>query len=121
MPITAAAITGGVGLLSGYSQQKAQQKANRMNALMNAAQTEFSPWTGIQPQGMQFGATDPMGGALAKGIEGGLAGYMQGQNIEAAKKPMPEAGQSPWAGIENKYKPMKKSFYGSGDPGTMMG
>lgn len=87
MPITAALIGGGIGLYTGQKQADAQARANQANLLQQAALTEYSPWTGIKPQAMQVQPVDPTAG-LTKGLEGGLAGYMQGQELEAAKMKM---------------------------------
>lgn len=56
------------------SQRKAQQDANQKNAQINAAQMEYSPWTGVKPGEVQMQATPNT--ALASGLQGGLSGAM---------------------------------------------
>lgn len=69
-------IAGGTALLSNQQarQQQKQQKAQNMVA---ATQTEYSPWTGMGQGQMQTGAPDP----TAATLQGGLTGFMQGQNV----------------------------------------
>jgi hypothetical protein len=63
-----------VGAVQGAQQRKAQQDANQQQANISAAQTEFSPWTKIQPQAanLQPVTSSALGGAA----QGALAGAM---------------------------------------------
>lgn len=108
MPFTTALVMGGVGALSGNMQARAQAKANEKANEINAAQTRFSPWTGITPQGFTPQAVNATGQTLSGGVNGGLAGLMMAQ---ANKKPplSPEqapatqvGAQSPWMDMSSK-------------------
>lgn len=75
----------GIGALQGLMGAKAQQKQNQTQADMAAAQTQFSPWTGMGAGKAQINTVSPVGEALKGGIGGGLAGYMHGMaNAPAA-------------------------------------
>lgn len=76
-----------IGALQGAQQRKAQQQANQQSANITAAQTEFSPWTKISPQGFQ--ATPITGNAFGGALQGGLSGAMFAQ---ANKSQAPSGG-----------------------------
>lgn len=76
-----------LGALQGSMQAKAQQRANKQNADISAAQTQYSPWTGLGASTPEIKAADPTGAALSGGIGGGLSGYMQGLSNQAAQTP----------------------------------
>lgn len=71
--------------------QKAAAKNNQRQADIAAAQTAYSPWTGIKPQGVNTTPTDEMGGALTGAVQGGLAGLMHNQ-ANAGKMPAASPG-----------------------------
>lgn len=78
-----AGVAGGtavLGALNAANQRKAQQRQNQQSADVSAAQTQFSPWTHIQPQGFQPQAitANPMSGA----VQGGLGGAMFGMQLK---------------------------------------
>lgn len=66
--------------IMGGQQAKAQNKARERQNMAAAAQTEWSPWTGMGQGQIDTSRTDPMAAAL----QGGLGGFMQGQNIQNA-------------------------------------
>ena len=108
IPLAAAAIGAVSQSSAAASQRKAQEDANKQAALTNAAQTEFSPWTGINPQGYKPVPVtgDPMGAGLGGAVQGALGGVMFGQgmdkhNAELAALKAQQIGQatgSPGAG-----------------------
>jgi|GEM_PF-4609364 len=73
IPIAMAAL----GAVSGAEQAKAQKKAQERQANLSAAQTQYSPWTGITPQQFTPGpVSSPLAGAFSGGVQGGLQGMM---------------------------------------------
>ena len=72
-------------------QRKAQERANRQQTEIAAAQTQFSPWTGIKPSTPQLGAVTASGAGGA--LQGGLAGAMFGQQF-GSKKPILNAAEA---------------------------
>lgn len=77
-----------IGAYQGEQQRKAQVEANKQQAEMAAAQTQFSPWTGAGPG--QANIQPVTGSALQGGLQGGLSGAMfasgmQKSNAEQAK------------------------------------
>ena len=72
--------TAAIGAVQGDAQRRAQQNANQQAANVSAAQTEFSPWTHITPQGFapQAPTTSGFGGAA----QGALSGVMFGQQMK---------------------------------------
>lgn len=72
-----------LGAVQAEQQRKAQARAQEQNAQMAAAQTKYSPWTGMGPGQVQ--AQAPNGGALQGAMAGGLSGAMFGQQF--ADKP----------------------------------
>lgn len=63
-----------IGAEQGNAQRKAQAQANRANMEMSAAQTEFSPWTKINPTNAQAQAPTTSGSQGA--MQGALSGAM---------------------------------------------
>lgn len=78
MSWVAVGVTGASALMSSQ-QARAQQKQQKAQNMAAAAQTEYSPWTKMGAGQIQTGAPDPTAAAL----QGGLTGFMQGQNIKA--------------------------------------
>lgn len=72
-----------LGAVQGNQQRQAQAKANQQNADISAAQTQYSPWTNIKPQGVQMGALG--GGALGGAEQGALAGAMYSKALGGQK------------------------------------
>jgi len=74
-----------IGAVTAAQQRKAQQQANQQSSDVNAAQTQFSPWTGIKPQA--FAPQAVTANALGGAVQGGLGGAMfaQGQKKNAAE------------------------------------
>lgn len=110
-----------VGAIMQGQQAKAQAKAQEKQAAISAAQTEFSPWTGITPQ--QFNPQPITASALGGAVQGGLSGVMQEQAMAkgAAQDDLMkaqtnyynsqgQAGQmnSPWFNMQQQ----KPSLYG---------
>ena len=99
-----------IGAVTAAQQRKAQQQANQQSSDVNAAQTQFSPWTGIKPQA--FAPQAVTANALGGAVQGGLGGAMfaQGQkksdaelsNLNAQTKMMQQ--QSPLDFDKNKYR-----------------
>jgi len=136
MPFTTALVVGGIGAAQGMMQARAQKKANEQQAMINAAQTEYSPWTGITPGQTQVQPANAIGSALSGGIAGGLAGYMQSQAGKKAEgqdallkaqtdyyksatpaqpptlTPGPEDQQSAWMGMPNYASKLKQQMPG---------
>ena len=80
-----------LGMLQGQQQRKAQERANRQQTEIAAAQNQFSPWTGIKPSTPQLGAVTASGAGGA--LQGGLAGAMFGQQF-GSKKPILNAAEA---------------------------
>lgn len=104
MPFTTALVMGGLGALQGSIQANAQKNAQKRQADLAAAQTQYSPWTGISPQQFQPQAVDATGSMLTGALGGGLAGYMAGRNkSQAPETPAPaeapQTSQSPWGNM----------------------
>lgn len=91
-PAALAAIMGGVGLVKGATIDK---KREQNEALLQAATTRYSPWTGMQ--GKDPRRADPVG----QGIAGAAYGMQLGQNNEAfeadmaLKRKAMESGKDP--------------------------
>jgi type II secretory pathway pseudopilin PulG len=79
-----AAGTAVLGAVQASQQRKAQQQANQQQANISAAQTEFSPWTKIQPQG--FNPEAPTASALGGAVQGGLGGAMFAKQFQGGAK-----------------------------------
>lgn len=79
----AAAATAVVGAYSADQQRKAQQDANKQQAEMAAAQTQYSPWTGMQTG--QANLQPVTASALQGGLQGGLSGAMFGQGMKTSQ------------------------------------
>lgn len=101
---------GGLGLVQGMGQAKAQKKANERNAKISAAQMEFSPWTGMSPQGFQSQAVDVAGSALGGAAKGALSGMIHNQ---ANAKPGMDApvGEKAYTGFQQQT-PMTDQMIG---------
>lgn len=108
-PFTGALVLGGIGALTGMEQARAQRKAQQQQAQISAAQTQYSPWTGIKPQ--QYTPQPVESGlesGLKGGIAGGLSGYMQGLKMQKAQAPQ----QNSWAMLDEKYSQKPPTMYG---------
>lgn len=79
MSWVAVGFTGGSALLS-MQQAKRQQEQQKAQNIAAAAQTEYSPWTGMGQGQLQTGAPSQ----IASGLQGGLTGFMQGKAIQGA-------------------------------------
>ena len=74
------------------AKRKAQDQANRQQVGINAAQTQFSPWTNINPQAITSApaSADPTSATISGGLQGGLAGAMySAANKQPAQTPPP--------------------------------
>lgn len=96
-----------VGAAQGAAQRQAQQKVNQAQADISAAETRYSPWTGIKPQGVQLQA--PTTSGFQGAVQGGLSGLMYNAKNPATEKPVIMGGQQvpPLGGQEdeNQQKP----------------
>lgn len=77
------AATAVVGAYSADQQRKAQQDANKQQSEMAAAQTQYSPWTGMQTG--QANLQPVTASALQGGLQGGLSGAMFGQGMKTSQ------------------------------------
>lgn len=78
-----------IGAVQGAQQRKAQQEANQQNANLNAAQMEYSPWTGVKP-GVATAApvtASAFGGAEKGALSGAMFAHKGGApgNDEASQ------------------------------------
>lgn len=73
-----------LGAIQGEQQRAAQRRANQQQAAITAAQTEFSPWTKIQPQ--QFSPKPEGSGWFGGAAQGALGGAMFSQGLEDQQK-----------------------------------
>lgn len=64
----------------------AKQRQQETQGKIQAAQTQYSPWTNIQPQGMNAQAIDQGGEMLGGAASGGLAGLMMKQKNDQQEK-----------------------------------
>lgn len=71
-----------LGAIQGEGQRRSQERANKQQANISAAQTEFSPWTGLTPQA--FTPQAEGAGALGGAVQGGLSGAMFSQGLDKA-------------------------------------
>lgn len=107
------------GIMAGQ-QARAQKKAQQQQANVTAAQTEYSPWTGITPQ--QFNPTPITTSAMSGAVQGGLSGLMQEQAMQKSQaqddlmksqtdyynsQSQGGGGQSPWFQMQSQ----KPSLY----------
>jgi hypothetical protein len=85
-----------MGAIQGEQQRKAQQQANRQQAEVAAAQTEYSPWTGIKPQGVNFSpvTSSAMGGAAQGALSGAMMGKGGFGSVEQQKNPLDSWAQN---------------------------
>jgi hypothetical protein len=86
MPLTALAIGAGAGVLKSEIVDRPKEARQRKLAAETA---RYSPWTGMQPQGVQ--EADPLGSALAFGGAGsqlGAAMQQQALNQKIAEQMM---------------------------------
>lgn len=72
--------TAAVSAVAADQKRQAQERANVQQSKISAAQTEYSPWTGITPQAYQPQAVDSS--ALGGAIQGGLSGAMFSQGLK---------------------------------------
>jgi uncharacterized membrane protein len=84
--VTAVVGSTALGAYQAEEQRKAQAAANRTNAEMAAAQTQYSPWTGMATGQAEMAPVkgDALGGA-AQGALGG-AMFAQGLKTSAAEQ-----------------------------------
>jgi hypothetical protein len=101
-----------LGALSAANQRKAQQQQNQAQADISAAQTQYSPWTGVKPQAAQMQAVtgDPLGGAAQGALSGAM--FAQGMKNQDANRPKVNPEQD--AMEKMKQEQMKNSFSNSG-------
>lgn len=66
--------TAALGAFQADEQRKAQIAANRQQAEMAAAQTQYSPWTGMATgqANLQAVTGNPLAGALQGGLQGAM-------------------------------------------------
>ncbi len=84
-------------MLQNASQQKEQRNANANAMDANAAQMQYSPWTGMKANMMGPQATGGAGATLGAGVNGALMGAMFNQsNAEDPAKKKP----SIWSGMK---------------------
>lgn len=77
-----------LGAAQGAQKRKAEQASNQANAELTAAQTEFSPWTHLQPQSFTSApvASSGFGGAAQGALGGAMFGQgLKKQNMESAQ------------------------------------
>ncbi len=79
----------GTGLLGAYtaSEQRraardAQEEQNRRSSAISAAQTQYSPWTHINPQAADTKALPTGVSDLGGALQGAEAGYLTGQSMK---------------------------------------
>ena len=85
-----AAGTALLGAYQGEQQRKAQVAANNQQAQMAAAQTQYSPWTGMGAG--QANLSPVTGSALGGAIQGGLSGAMFAQGMKKGDQKQPLVG-----------------------------
>lgn len=97
-------LTAAVGAVQGNQQRRAQQQQNQQQTDIAAAQTQYSPWTGIKPQGVQFNPVT--GSALGGAAQGALAGAMYSSanpqkpaDVSGFKEQFKNSLDSPWGGV----------------------
>lgn len=79
-----------LGAVQGDQQRRAQENANKQNANISAAQTEYSPWTHLGASTPQIQAPGKGASALAGLAQGALSGAMYSSaNPEKAAAPTP--------------------------------
>lgn len=69
-----------VGAVSSMQQAKAKKKAQEEQNQVAAAQTMYSPWTGVSGQA----DTSPQQSQFGSALSGGLQGYMTGSMMKNA-------------------------------------
>lgn len=101
MMMLSSAIGGGTGILN----QKAAKEKDFRDQIANAEMMRYSPWTGMNVG--YRGATAPS--AISAGLQGGVAGAMQGQKFgeffkgSPSSPVAPEAEQNPWMRLGRQY------------------
>jgi hypothetical protein len=80
-----------IGAYSQEEQRKAQVAANKQQAEMAAAQTQYSPWTGMGSG--QANMQPVTGNALSGALQGGLSGAMFGQGLKGSMGAQKAASQ----------------------------
>jgi hypothetical protein len=108
-----------------YSQsekQKAEGKAQRANMEANAAQTEFSPWSGMKAEGMNQkaigGTAEQLGAGLGAGMQGYQFGKQFGGSPAPAAMPTTPSGFGTQAGPPGMDAMKKPSLYDPNMPNT---
>ena len=81
--------------------QKAKAKADQAGMMANAAQIQYSPWTGMNANVRGPEANPDQ--TLAAGIQGGLQGAMFGKQFGKTPPKAPAPANS--AQLDNKYMP----------------
>lgn len=99
----------GAGMIMGQQQAAQQRKAQRDQNNIAAAQTEFSPWTGVQGQASTEPTQSNFQGALGGGMQGLMAGnMMKGQMDKAATEKMLAEKQLGAAQVNQTVDPMEE-------------
>ena len=81
-----------IGAVTADQQRRQAKKQNQQQASMAAAQTEFSPWTGLGAG--SFSPVSEGQGALAGGAQGALGGWMHKQANAKPEVPAPAPMQT---------------------------
>lgn len=105
------AVAAGTALLGAYQaseQRRAQRDAveqqNNANLKVSRAQTEYSPWTGIKPQGYSAQGVPVGQSDLGGAVQGGLGGAMFAMQ---AKNQMADNQAKQGAELEGEFNQMK--------------
>lgn len=104
--------------LMGADQARQQQKQQKAQNMAAAAQTEYSPWTGMGAGQVQTGAPSTLG----SGLQSGLSGFMAGQSISKgmAESKLAEKAAAEAAAKQQAEEARKLALQSSGSmPGTM--
>ena len=80
----------------------AKQRQQEVQGKIQAAQTQYSPWTNIQPQGMTAQKIDQGGEMLGGAFSGGLAGLMMQQKMKQDQDPFKKSIYGPQTGDNQK-------------------
>lgn len=103
------AVAVGSGVLGGvtkYMDAKQQQKQEQAKLMANAAQIQYSPWTGAQAQIMGASAPSATGAAIGGALQGGIAGASMAQaNGGFGQKPAASSFASNAGGMNGAVNP----------------
>lgn len=83
-----------MGVVNAQMAAKAKAKENQKNAEISAAETQYSPWTGIQPTKFQYQDPNATGNSIAQGAQGALSGAMFNSANKAPPAQTPGAAQA---------------------------